>query len=118
MTTRELALAAYDRLVATHPGVERKGVKLPYTSVNGNMYSFLTEDGVLALRLSTHDRQAFMDRYETGLHEAMNGTVMKEYVRVPAEVLVDTEALRPWFAQSVAYAASLKAKPTTRRSKI
>jgi hypothetical protein len=30
-------LARYDLLVATLPGVERKGVTVPYTSVNGNV---------------------------------------------------------------------------------
>ena len=43
-------LAAYDALVARIPGLERKGVTLPYTSINGNMSSFVTPDGTVALR--------------------------------------------------------------------
>jgi len=30
---------AYDRLLATHPDVERKGKNLLYTSVNGHMFT-------------------------------------------------------------------------------
>ena len=43
---------------------------MPYTSVNGHMFSFLTPDGSLALRLAAPDREAFIERYRTGLHEA------------------------------------------------
>ena len=110
----ESAIAAYERLVATQPGIERKGAKLPYTSMNGNMFSFLTEAGALAFRLSETDRAAFLERYQASLHEA-HGAVMKEYVTVPASFLSDTTELAPWFAASVAYAAALKPKPTTRK---
>jgi hypothetical protein len=34
-------LARYDRLIATQPGLQRKGATIPYTSVNGHMCSFL-----------------------------------------------------------------------------
>jgi hypothetical protein len=32
----------YEALIATLPGVERKGAALPYTSLNGNMFSILS----------------------------------------------------------------------------
>ena len=35
-------LKLYEKLVAMTPGVERKGAAMPYTSVNGQMFSFLT----------------------------------------------------------------------------
>jgi hypothetical protein len=63
------AIAAYDRVIATVPGVERKGATLPYTSTNGNMFSFL-DSGALALRLSRPDRAAFIAEFGTALHEA------------------------------------------------
>jgi hypothetical protein len=108
-------LEAYERLLATVPGVERKGDRMPYTSVNGNMYSFLDETGALALRLSAADRAAFMERYDTSLHEA-HGHVMKEYVTVPPTILADANDLDSWLAASHAYAATLKPKGTTRKS--
>jgi hypothetical protein len=107
-------LELYDRLIATQPGVERKGATLPYTSVNGHMFSFLFEAGKLALRLPAGDREAFIQRYRSTLHEA-HGTVMKEYVDVPDDLLADAEALGPYFRASYAYVAALKPKATRQR---
>ena len=86
-------LAAYERAVATLPGVERKGATVPYTSVNGHMFSYLSPTGTLALRLSKADREAFIDRFHASLHEAY-GIVQKEYVTVPDELLDDTRGPR------------------------
>jgi hypothetical protein len=107
-------LEQYERLIATVPGVQRKGKKVPYTSVNGHMFSFLTPTGSLALRLPKGDREAFMERFTTGLHEA-HGTVLKEYVSVPDELFADTAAAAPYLAATHDYVASLKPRPTTRR---
>jgi hypothetical protein len=41
-------LALYEKLVATNPKVERKGATMPYTSLNGHMFSLLTRAGWLA----------------------------------------------------------------------
>ena len=102
------------RLLATVPGAERKGDRMPYTSLNGNMYSLLDETGTLALRLSPTDRMAFIERFASSLHQA-HGRVMKEYVSVPAPMLAEVERLAPWFAASHAYAATLKPKATVRK---
>ena len=37
-------LELYEKLVATNPQVERKGKTMPYTSLNGHMFSFLSND--------------------------------------------------------------------------
>ena len=71
----------YDRLIATQPDVVRKGAAMPYTSVNGNMFSYL-QDGHLVLRLPADERAAFLDRHDTHLHQT-HGIVQKEYVDVP-----------------------------------
>jgi hypothetical protein len=89
-------------------------VTIPYTSLNGNMSSYLDETGRLVLRLSAEHRTAFIARHETGLHEA-HGTVQKEYVDVPPALLDATDELTPWFARSVGYVGGLRPKPTTRR---
>jgi hypothetical protein len=101
-------------VIAVAPGATRKGATVPYTSVNGNMSSFLTPTGSLALRLPSPDREAFLERFATRLHEA-HGTVMKEYVSVPDDLFADTDRLRPYFARSFDYVAGLKPKPTTRK---
>lgn len=109
-------VALYDALVATISGLERKGATMPYTSVNGNMFSLLTADGTLALRLSVADREAFLEKYETTLL-VQHGAVMKEYVRVPATLLPNTRQLAKYLALSYQYARSLKPKPTTTRKR-
>lgn len=107
------SVALYEALVATQPGVERKGATMPYTSVGGNMFSFLTPDGTLALRLPAPEREEFLQRYRTELC-VQHGAVMKEYVRVPSELLARTKELAAHFAVSVRYARTLKPKATTR----
>lgn len=107
------ALKLYDALIAMNPKIERKGKTMPYTSLNGNMFSFLTKEGRLALRLSAADREAFIERHKPRPCE-QHGVVMKEYVEVPPRLLKATAELRPYFDLSVAYAKSLKPKPTTR----
>ena len=44
-------LDLYEKVVATLPGVDRKGATVLYTSVNGNMFSYLSKTGTLALLL-------------------------------------------------------------------
>ena len=95
------------------PEIVRKGASMPYTSVNGNMFSYLDASGVMALRLSPSDRTAFIERFTTGLHEAY-GIVQKEYVSVPSAVLDDTDLLLPYLKSSYAYALTLKVKPAKR----
>ena len=109
-------IALYDLLVATQPEVERRGLTTPYTSVNGNMFSYLNESGVVALRLSETDRAEFMERYGAELAVA-HGVTQTEYVAVPRALLKNIEELVPYFAASYAYAQTLKPKATTRPKK-
>lgn len=44
-------LEAYDRLLATHPDIERKGKNLFYTSVNGHMFTVFSTEAKLGIRL-------------------------------------------------------------------
>ena len=104
-------LAQYEALVATKQGVERKGATIPYTSLNGHMYSFLSKEGIAGLRLPVKERETFLEDFDTKLCEQY-GRVMKEYVEVPDSLLEDTEALAPYFGLSYDYVASLKPKPT------
>ena len=112
---REESLEMYERLVATNPEVERKGASMPYTSVNGHMFSLLTKDRGVALRLPDGDREKFLKRYKTVLCE-QHGTVMKEYVVVPNELLKKTRELKTYFDASYAYVNGLKPKPTKRKA--
>ena len=66
---REKALALYDKLLATNPGVQRKGDTMPYTSLNGNMFSLFTKENRLTLRLPAGERESFLARYKATLSE-------------------------------------------------
>jgi TfoX/Sxy family transcriptional regulator of competence genes len=107
-------VALYEKLLADFPEAERKGASMPYTSLNGNMFSFLDGQGAMGLRLPEEDRKRFLAKYSAALCVA-HGTVLKEYVAVPADLLADTKALKAWFAIGLAYAKALKPKPTVRK---
>lgn len=103
-------LALYDKLIASNAKHERKGVGLPYTSQNGNMFTFLSSEGSLALRLPETDREDFIKKYKTKLFEA-HGAIMKEYVKVPDELLKNTKVLKHYLDLSYEYVKTLKPKP-------
>lgn len=106
-------VALYGTLIATNPKVERKGATMPYTSVNGNMFSVLTKDGWLSLRLPAAEREAFVKKYKATI-AVQYGAVTPEYVHVPDDLLAKTQELRKYFDISYAYASALKPKPTTK----
>jgi hypothetical protein len=105
----------YEKLVATIPEVERKGATFPYTSVNGNMFSYLHPSGAMALRLPEDEREKFFKKYKTTLFQAY-GVVQKEYVQVPEALLKNTKELKKYFDISYGYARTLKAKPTKKKA--
>ena len=108
-------LKLYEKLVAMNTGIVRKGDTMPYTSMNGHMFSLLTKEGKLALRLPEADREAFLKKYKTKLTEQY-GIVMKEYVEVPDALLAKTRELQKFFEKSIAYVSALRPKPTNRKA--
>ncbi len=107
-------LILYEELVATNPAVELKGATVPYTSINGNMSSYLSKEGKLALRLPAADIEAFLEKHKAKLCEAY-GVVQKEYVQVPDSLLAKTPEMKKYFDASVEYVSGLKPKPTTKK---
>ena len=107
-------IALYDKVIATHPEIERKGAANPYTSLNGNMFTLLSPSGVMALRLPDEERERFLEKHKTKLFEAY-GAVMKEYVAVPDDLLRNTKALQKCLELSYQYAKTLKPKATKKK---
>ena len=68
--------------MATNPEVTRKGDTMPYTSLNGHMFSLFTKEATLILRLAEEDRDAFIKKYASR-NPVQYGAVMHEYVEVP-----------------------------------
>lgn len=108
------SLAHYEQLVEAFPEVDRKGKTMPYTSVNGNMFSFIDKEGALSIRLSAEHLEAFMNKYDAP-QSIQHGRVMKEYVLVPNTLLSNTEELTPYFKQSLDYTSALKPKATKKK---
>jgi hypothetical protein len=102
-------LVLYEKLVATKPDVERKGASVPYTSANGTMFSFLTADGTLALRLPPDQLEPFFKKFNT-THPVAYGKVMKDWAAVPDSLLAKTKELGKYFDLSFQHAAHKKSK--------
>src|SRR5476651_1312454 len=111
--TREEKVELYNKMVATHPEAILKGDTIPYTSLNGHMYSFLSKGDEVTLKLPADERVKFIEKYNTRLAENY-GIVQKEYVVVPDSLLKNTDKLKPYFEMSYQYTASLKPKPTAK----
>ena len=109
-------LNLYDELIKTNPAIERKGIKLPYTSFNGHMFTFLSESGTLAIRLPENERESFLIQYNSSLMESQ-GTIMKEYVAVPESLLKNTNELKKYLDMSYEYAKTLKPKDLKKSKK-
>jgi hypothetical protein len=102
-------LEAYDKLIALFPDIERKGATMPYTSINGNMFSFLDKEGYLGLRLPEIEKRVFLEEHKTKLCDA-HGVILKEYVLVPEKLFNDPKSLKKYFSISIKYTNTLKSK--------
>lgn len=102
-------LERYDRLIKERPHFERKGVGLPYTSVHGHMFTFLSAEGTLGVRLPSPQREEFLRKYGTSLFVA-HGAVLKEYVQVPEELFSNPGELLRYLDLSYEYVGGLKPK--------
>ena len=111
----DLYVDLYDKLIATHPEIERKGDANPYTSLNGHMFTLLQGSRSLAIRLPEDKREEFLKKHNTTLFKAY-GAVMKEYVAVPDALLKNTRELRKYLELSYEYVKTLKSKPTRKKA--
>jgi hypothetical protein len=80
------------------------------------MFSYLSKEGKLQLRLPDGEREAFLKKYKTKLCEAY-GKIQPEYVEVPDALLASTRELKRFFDSSYNYVSSLKPKPTAKKKK-
>ena len=109
------ALDRYRAVVAeAHSEATIKGAKNPYTSRNGHMFSFLTPEGTMALRLSDELGERFRAEHESG-PVMQYGKVMNGYVSVPDDLAADPARLAPWFDEAWEWIGSLPPKPTKKR---
>lgn len=106
---REQRLARYDELVGACPDFERQGKSMAFTSANGYMFSQLNKAGELGIRLPKAEQERFIETHGGGPFTSY-GATMRDYVRVPDELLDDTGALVGYLQASYAYVMSLPPK--------
>lgn len=103
-------LKLYQRVIDAHPEIDLKGgMKLPHTSTGGYMFSSLTKDGRVGIRLSRADAEAFIRKYEA-IPFKNYGANIKEHVEVPQALLEKPKELGGWLQKSFSYTKSLKPK--------
>ena len=92
----------------------RKMFGYPAAFANGNLFIGLHQ-GDFIMRLSEEDRTRFSTKYGERIFEPTKGRRMREYVRLPEELLTDARKRAPWIRRSLEYAEGIK--PKARRKK-
>ena len=92
-------LKLYDELIATIPGVERRGGNNAKTTYNGTVFSFLSSKGTIGLCLPDQERAKFLEKYR-GQFIEVNRSFRKGFVRVPDSLLKNTDELKVYFKMS------------------
>lgn len=101
----------YEAAIASVPEMELKtNFGFPYTSLNGNMYTLLSKNGKVGVRLPKKEREEFLEKYNSTLYKAEPGPLLKEYVTIPESMLSNLTELRPYLELSYHYACKLKPK--------
>jgi hypothetical protein len=101
-------LSHYEKLLAA-ANIERKGDLHPYTSLNGHMFTYLDQTGVMGLRLPKDEVEKFLKKYNTTLFKSY-GVIKKDYVTVPDALLANTKDLKKYLEISYEYVKTLKPK--------
>ena len=104
----------YAALADKHWSLPIQGKANPYTSMNGNMFSFLSKEGEICLRLSKDNQAAYWETHG-GEPVTQYGSVMRGYVALSDTVLDDPDLSAKWFAQCLEDAKALPAKPTKKK---
>lgn len=105
---------AYDAVINGDDRVELKGKTMHYTSMNGNMFSFVSKDGEVGFRMSKENQQWFKDNHGAGVMYQHN-SVMRDYVHLTEESVFDMDVMKDALNKSVEFAETLPVKPTKKK---
>lgn len=78
------------------------------------MFSFLSKEAEMSLRLSESDRSEFIEKFEACIMD-QHGRVMKKYVQVPSILLKESSAMMQYLEKSLNYVSALKSKPSKKK---
>jgi TfoX/Sxy family transcriptional regulator of competence genes len=101
----------FDRSVPLAASVSRRKMfGYPAAFANGNLFIGLHQSDFV-MRLSQDDRARFSAQYGERTFEPMKGRPMREYVRLPEELLTDTRKRASWIKRSLEYAQGVTTRP-------
>lgn len=85
-------LELYDKAVDLVDGLQRLGKTMPYTASNTHMFSILTKDGRLGIRLPKERQLEFNIDKEVKVFKNY-GATMKDYVEIPSQMLENSKMI-------------------------
>jgi TfoX/Sxy family transcriptional regulator of competence genes len=107
----------FDRSVPLAASVSRRKMfGYPAAFANGNLFIGLHQSDFV-IRLSQDDRARFSAQYGERTFEPMKGRPMREYVRLPEQLLADTRKRASWIKRSLKYAEAVAPKVKSPSSK-
>ena len=111
----QLLIDLFDKSVPSSASVSRRKMfGYPAAFANGNLFIGLHQNDFI-MRLSEEDRTRFSAEFGERIFEPMKGRRMREYVRLPEELLTDTRKRAPWIKRSLEYAEGIKPKARRRK---
>lgn len=108
----------FDESVPSGSGItRRKMFGYPAAFANGNLFIGLHQNDFI-MRLSKQDRARFITKFGDRTFEPMKGRPMREYVRLPEELLGDARNRASWIKRSLRYAETIapRAKASTKKT--
>jgi TfoX/Sxy family transcriptional regulator of competence genes len=108
----------FDESVPSGNGItRRKMFGYPAAFANGNLFIGLHQNDFI-MRLSKQDRARFTAEFGDRTFEPMKGRPMREYVRLPEELLGDARNRASWIKRSLRYAETIapRAKASTKKT--
>ena len=94
----------------------RKMFGYPAAFANGNLFVGLHQNDFI-IRLSEKDRARFSAEFGEPRFEPMPGRPMREYVRLPEELLADPRRRASWISLSLRYAEAIAPKTKSPKTK-
>ena len=94
----------------------RKMFGYPAAFANGNLFIGLHQNDFI-MRLSEGDRTRFTAQYGERTFEPMRGRPMRQYVRLPEQLLADPRKRANWIKRSLKYAEAIVPKAKSRPRK-
>jgi TfoX/Sxy family transcriptional regulator of competence genes len=100
----------FDKSVPAGDGISRRQMfGYPAAFANGNLFIGLHQNDFI-MRLSENDRARFSAEYGERTFEPMKGRPMREYVRLPEELLAVARKRTSWIKRSLRYAEAIAPK--------